>query len=80
MMHPNDVNAFYDVVTEVFCSPAMKTLAKDLVFSRMKSDLTGEPLERISLLEQKFLSNMDDFELNPKTFDPRKCYRYEGTK
>lgn len=80
MLHPNDVDMFYDIVKEIYCSPFMKTLAKDLVFSRMKKDLVGKPYQRIEKLEKEFLSNMDEITLTPDTFDPRKCYRYEGAK
>ena len=80
MIHPNDVDIFYDIVSEVYCDPKMKTLAVDLFFSRLKQDVVGEPLEQIIKLEQKFCENMDSFNLSFETFDPRKCYRYEGTK
>lgn len=80
MLHPNDVAVFYDVVTEVYCSPFMSTLIQDLVFSRMKSDTTGPVLERIIEVEKEFLSNKDDMILTPVVFDPKKCYRYEGAK
>lgn len=45
MFHPNDVDTFYDIVSEVYCSLVMKTLAQDLFFSRIKKDLVGEPLD-----------------------------------
>ena len=80
MIHPNDVDIFYNIVTEVYCNPFMNTLAQDLMFSRMKQDIVGKPLEKMLKLESEFVSNMDDFELKPDTFDPRKCYRYEGAK
>ena len=54
MLHPNDVDTFYDIVAEVYCSPAMKTLAQDLLFSRIKKDLVGEPLEFVLDLEKDF--------------------------
>ena len=78
MLHPNDVDIFYKIAAEVYCSPFMNTLAQDLMFSRMKQDIVGKPLE--IMLELEFVSNMDDFELKPDIFDPRKCYRYEGAK
>jgi len=80
MLHPNDVAIFYDIVTEIYCSPFMRTLVQDLVFSRMKSDTTGSVLDRIIEVEKEFLSNKDDIILTPSVFDPRKCYRYEGAK
>ena len=80
MVHPNDVDIFYKIVSEIYCSPFMKTLAKDLVFSCMKSDTRGLALSKLIEIEKEFLSNMDNIELTPSTFDPRKCYRYEGAK
>ena len=80
MLHPNDVNIFYQIVSQVYCNPSMNTLADDLVFSRMELDLVGEPLENILKLKKEFTKNMDDFELTPPKFDPKKCYRYEGAK
>lgn len=53
---------------------------KTLFFSRIKKDLVGEPLNAINKIENKFYDNMEDFSLTKESFDPRKCYRYEGTK
>jgi len=78
MLHPNDVAIFYDIVTEIYCSPSLETLIHDLVFSRMKNDTTGSVLEKILEIEKEFLSNKDTFKLTPEVFDPKKCYRYEG--
>ena len=80
MLHPNDVHVFYDIVTEIYCSPFMITLAQDLVFSRMKNDVVGPALEKTIEIEKEFVSNMDSFDLTPEKFDPQKCYRYEGAK
>ena len=80
MLHPNDVDVFYEIVSEIYCSSAMNTLTSDLFFSRIKKDLVGDPLETILNLEKKFIENMDDFKVSKKTFDPRKCYRYKGAK
>ena len=80
MLHPNDVDIFYNIVTEIYCSPLMETLIQDLVFSRMKSDTAGPVLEKILEIEKEFLSNKDTIKLTPEVFDPKKCYRYEGAK
>ena len=80
MLHPNDVDIFYSIVAEVYCSPAMKTLAEDLFFSRIKKDLVGEPLNVVCELEKQFKRNSDEFEVTETVFNPRKCYRFEGTK
>ena len=55
MMHPNDVDVFYDIVSEVYCRPVTKKLTSKLLFSRMKLDLKGDPLEKIIQLEKQFL-------------------------
>ena len=80
MLHPNDVDIFYSIVAEVYCSPARKTLAEDLFFSRIKKDLVGEPLNVVCKLEKQFKRNSDEFEVTETVFNPRKCYRFEGTK
>jgi hypothetical protein len=58
----------------------MNTLAQDLMFSRMKQDIVRKPLKKMLKLESEFVSNIDDFELKPDTFDLHKCYRYERAK
>ena len=58
----------------------MNTLAQDLMFSRMKQDIVRKLLKKMLKLESEFVSNIDDFELKPDTFDLHKCYRYEGAK
>ena len=80
MLHPNDVDIFYSIVTDIYCNPFMKTLAQDLVFSCMKNDTRGDVQRKIEKIEEEFIANMDNIELTPATFDPRKCYRYEGAK
>ena len=80
MLHPNDVNIFYDIVRDIYCSPFMETLVQDLVFSRMKSDTTGSVLEKIIEIEKEFVLNKGEIKLTPEVFDPKKCYRYEGAK
>ena len=80
MLHPNDVEHFYDIVSEVYCDEKMMTLAENLFFRKIKEDLTGEPLAKVEKLEKEFLENSDDFKITKNVFDPRKCYRYEGSK
>lgn len=77
MLHSNDVDIFYNIVTDIYCSSFMQTLAKDLVFNSMRKNVKGVFLEK---LELEFLSNMYNFELSSDTFNPRNCYRYEGAK
>ena len=80
MLHPNDVDIFYNIVTEIYCSPFMETLIQDLVFSPMKSDTTGVVLEKILEIEKEFVSNKNKIKLTSEIFDPKKCYRYEETR
>ena len=80
MVHPNDVDIFFKIVSDVYTDPAMRTLARDLVFSVFKENTVSDAKQKLIEIENKFSTNMDDFTLSPKTFDPKKCYRYEGTK
>jgi hypothetical protein len=80
MLHPNDVHVFYDIVTDAYCDPRMLSLAQDLVFSRFIHNTTGKTKEKILEYQKEFVENMQPLPLNKSAFDPRKCYRYEGTK
>ena len=80
MLHPNDVDIFYEVVSDVYCNPRMHTLAQDLLFSRFKIDTIDECRKTIADIEEKFVKNMDEIKLTRNTFSPKKCYRYEGAK
>lgn len=80
MLHPNDVDAFYNIVKKIYCSEKMSTLVEDLVFKRMKNNTVGVARETLERLENDFIKNKAGFKLNSDTFDPRKCYRYEGAK
>ena len=80
MVHPNDVDTFFKIVSEVYTDRTMRTLASDLVFSVFKENTVSDAKQRLIEIENKFLTNMDDFTLTSTTFDPKKCYRYEGTK
>lgn len=53
MLHPNDVDTFYEIVTGIYSSPAMNTLADDLFFSRINKYLVGEPLKAVIKLEKQ---------------------------
>lgn len=80
MVHPNYVDEMYEVISDVYCDPKMLTMARDLVFKRFILNSTGEYREKIKKLESRFLSNMEPLDyLNKQTFDPRKCYKFEGS-
>ena len=78
-IHPNHVDKFYDIVTEVYCKDEMRILARDLVFSDLIRNSVEPQISKLIDLLNEFESNMDDFELSEKTFNPRKCYKYEGS-
>lgn len=41
MLHPNDVDLFYNIVTNIYCSPMINTLDHDLFFFCVKKDLVN---------------------------------------
>lgn len=80
IVHPNHVDAMFEVISDVYCHSRMLTLAKDLVFKRFILNSTGEYREKIEKLEKEFLGNMEPLDyLNKKSFDPRRCYKFEGS-
>lgn len=81
LVAPEDVDIIYDVIRDVYCDPKMKNLASSLVFSRFISETRGDSQKKIKAIHAKFLSNMESLDyLNRDDFDPRKCYRFEGSK
>lgn len=80
MLHPNDVEIFYGIVTDIYCDPRMLSLAQDLVFSRFINNTTGKTRDNLLELQEEFVGNMEPLPLNISEFDPKKCYRYEGAK
>ena len=80
MVHPNLVDVMFDVISDAYCDSRMRTMASDLVFNRFIVNSTGEYREKIKQLEKKFLANMEPLDyLNTDTFDPRRCYKFEGS-
>ena len=80
IVHPNYVDELFDVILDAYCDPRMLTLAKDLVFKRFILNSTGEYRRKIQKLEKKFLDNMESLDyLNKDTFEPRRCYKFEGS-
>lgn len=80
MLHPNYVNTFFEIVREVYCSGNMDSLAKDLIFTKFKEQVAGDNLLQMQKLETEFYNNMDDFKIEDTNFNPKYCYKYEGSK
>jgi DNA-directed RNA polymerase len=75
LLHPNDVDTFYDIVTEIYCNKNMSTLANDLIFACFKKNTVGDIHSNIINIELEFNKNKEQFNINPKY-----CYKYEGSK
>jgi hypothetical protein len=78
LCHPNDVDAIFDIIRDVYCRPNMKKMATNLVFNSFISITRGEIQEQIIRIEKEFNSKMENLDfLNVRDFDARRCYKYE---
>ena len=78
MIPPVFVDDFHDIVTTMYCSDQFRTMASDLLFKRFIDNSVSPEKEELLDLKDQFLNNMDDdFLITKKTFDSRKCYKFE---
>ena len=80
MVHPNNVDILYDIIRDIYCDKKLKNMISDLMFKPFYSDTSGGVQDALSKIEKNFLDDMDDLNLTKESFDPRKCYRYEGSE
>ena len=80
MVHPNYVDVLYDIISNIYCDKNIKNMVSELMFKPFYSDTSGEVLDGLSVIEKNFVEDMDDLILTKESFDPRKCYRYEGSE
>jgi hypothetical protein len=78
LIHPNYVNVFYEVISEIYTSKEMMHLAKNLLFDPMKSDLDSDTLKEVEELEKDFYCNADSFEINDDQFKSYNMYSFEN--
>jgi hypothetical protein len=78
ILHPNYIDSFQEVITEIYTSEQILHLAKNLLFDPIKSDLDASTLEKIEELEKEFFDNVDSFEINKDIFKPFNMYSFEN--
>lgn len=79
LIHPNYVNEFYNVITEIYSSDIFVDLANKVYFEPMKEGLADNDKHKISLIQERFKKLSDDVKVSKETFNPRHLYVPEGT-
>jgi hypothetical protein len=76
ILHPNYVDAFYHEVDLLYREKRMFSMASDLIFDQVKSNVSTGSQPKVDKLKNDFVELMDDFyaEIN---FDPRNLYKPE---
>jgi len=77
LLHPNYVDNFYDLVTELYKSENLYYMSENLVFDPMKPFLSVDSRYKLDKIKKEFLSLCDNFK-DEMDFDPRNLYRYES--
>lgn len=78
LLHPNYVDDFYEVVSELYTSEKMHNLAKDLFFDPIKSSVDEETKGIIEKHEEEFFKLASDFKVTKENFEPRNMYTFEN--
>jgi hypothetical protein len=67
-IHPNDVDTFYKIASEIYCKPEMKTLAEDLIFENIIHNSVKPQTSELIELKNEFISNKDKSNFTLKGF------------
>jgi hypothetical protein len=77
ILHPNNVDDFYDLVDALYTDGSLLKIADELVFEQLSSSVSRSAQNEIEELKLEFDALCDGFE-NEITFDPRNLYKFES--
>ena len=78
ILHPNEVDTFYEVVKDIYCNPKMLEMADNLVFKPFMSKTKGPSQMKLKEIQKKFNKNKDLFVIKESELNPYHLYRYEN--
>ena len=78
-MHPNYVDDFYEVVTEVYSEIDWPNIMKNLFFEPMQEGMLPTVKEKMNKLEADFYKSMTPVVVDKNVFNPRYAYVLEGS-
>jgi hypothetical protein len=77
ILHPNDLEALYGVIREIYMSPDLFNVVETGVFDSVSDILSSESREKLFLLKLEFLSLCDDFKEEIVNINPQYMYSLE---
>ena len=78
LVHPNYVDAMYDVIEETYKSDELYFMANHLFFDHIANHVSEHTKSIIEKYKREFESNCDDFADELKNVNVRNVYKYEG--
>lgn len=78
LIHPNYVDVFYDVVSDIYTEDTLTRLASKLFFEPMTEGLASDLCDEIKKIQKGFEDNMDTIDVTKDKFEPRNMYVLEG--
>jgi hypothetical protein len=77
LLHPNDVQSFYDLVYDIYSKPELHQIADSLFFEHIKNVISGDSRSKIEELQAQFHQKADIFKDDMENVIPENVYRYE---
>jgi DNA-dependent RNA polymerase len=78
LIHPNFVDTFYDVITEIYTGGYLNDLARRLYFEPMAEGVSEDVREEIKKIQNKFENNMEKIVITKENFESRNMYVLDG--
>jgi hypothetical protein len=78
LLHPNDVQHFYDVAEELYKSGKLYNIADECFFQQQKREVSPFTVPKIEALEKEFYALCDDFEDELQNINIRNAYKGEN--
>lgn len=77
ILHPNDLEALYITIKDIYSSPDIYNLIEYGVFGQIESNLSPEGREKLNKLKLEFFSLTDDFQKDLAYINPQHMYSLE---
>lgn len=77
ILHPNDLNALYSVLKEIYSSPELYNIIETGVFDSVMNTLSPESRVKLNILKEEFLNLCDDFKDEIVNINPLHMYSLE---
>jgi|APIni6443716594_1056825.scaffolds.fasta_scaffold00836_3 hypothetical protein len=78
LLHPNHVDIYYEIITELFTSKDFLNMADNLFFDAIKTDLDIDTAEQISNIQKEFLEVSNDLVIEQEKYRAYSVYPFKS--